>query len=311
MMTAAVLSLIFGGAGAWAYERFLARPGGEAPAAGATAPQQGRDAVVRQDIDGLEDRIKDVSDQYNNRAGRYKELQERLEATPRSGPAPDLGPIERKVAQVDRIAQELDAIRKKVDPLTQKFEQEENRIANLDRKVDDLRNQGAIAGGRLPGGRDRQVTLTRADRDSASRGSDRTTAPDGDRPTTPTDEEQPAPGGGAKALSTPSADRGESPAPDFGNGVKLFNEKRYSEAYAAFRGLLQTQPDDARNWYYAALSFGLATGQWEHATKTMVEEGVAREKAGKPAKAEIDAAFAGLTKETGKDWLASFRGRAQ
>jgi hypothetical protein len=41
-----------------------------------------------------------------------------------------------------------------------------------------------------------------------------------------------------------------------------------------------------------------------------VAEGMAREKAGKPEKAKIDAAFSDLTTATGKDWLAFYRNRA-
>jgi len=75
--------------------------------------------------------------------------------------------------------------------------------------------------------------------------------------------------------------------------------------------LLQTQPEDARVWYYAALSYGLATRDWGRATEMMVEEGVSREKAGRPPKPEIDAALTGLTKETGKEWLDFYRQRAR
>ena len=49
---------------------------------------------------------------------------------------------------------------------------------------------------------------------------------------------------------------------------------------------------------------------WDRVTQSMVEEGIAREKAGKPAKPEIDADLAGLTKETGKEWLDFYRQRA-
>ena len=89
--------------------------------------------------------------------------------------------------------------------------------------------------------------------------------------------------------------------------MSLFREKRYADAYADFRRLLQSEPDDARLWYFAALSYGLSTGNWDRMTLTMVEEGIAREKAAKPPKPEIDAALAGLTTQTGKDWLDFYR----
>jgi hypothetical protein len=105
--------------------------------------------------------------------------------------------------------------------------------------------------------------------------------------------------------------RGESAVPAFESGVERFHRGEYRQAYAVFRNSLQSQADDARVWYYAALSYGLASGDWGRDTQVMAEEGVAREKAGKPPKSEIDEAFAGLTRETGKDWLDFYRRRAQ
>src|SRR5262249_41508582 len=148
--------------------------------------------------------------------------------------------------------------------------------------------------GRMPSDRDRQVSLT-----------------GGDHPSPSTGAERPSPAEAAESKPTPSGNTGQSVEPAFESGVSLFQEKRYGEAYAVFRKLLQSQPDDARLWYSAALAYGLSTEDWGPMTQTMVEEGVAREKAGKPAKSEIDSAFAGLTKETGKDWLAFYRRRAR
>ncbi len=93
-------------------------------------------------------------------------------------------------------------------------------------------------------------------------------------------------------------------------GVEFFQKKNYAEASEFFAGLTKTQPDDARVWYYAALSRGLATRDWKGQTERLATQGVAREKAGKPDKPRIDAAFADLTPETGKDWLAYYRRRA-
>jgi len=93
-------------------------------------------------------------------------------------------------------------------------------------------------------------------------------------------------------------------------GVEFFQKKNYAEASDFFSGLIKTQPDDARVWYYAALSRGLATQDWKGETERLVAQGVDREKASKPDKPQIDAAFADLTPETGKDWLAFYRRRA-
>jgi TolA-binding protein len=292
IVISSVLALLFGGAGAWAYERFLSPWASATPSAAPNS--RGRDAEARKDLTGLENRIKDLTTECNNLADQYKKLQSRVELMPRSARAPDLAPIEQKVAQVDRLSQQLDAIGKKIDPLPQKLEQSERRITELDQKLDELRKQETAARGRRPSDRDRQVPLT-----------------GGDHPSPSTGLERPSPAEAAENKPSPSDDKGQSVDPTLESGVSLFREKRYGEAYAVFRKLLQSQPDDARVWYYAALAYGLSTGDWSPMTQTMVEEGVAREKAGKPAKAEIDSAFAGLTKETGKDWLAFYRRRAR
>jgi len=309
MITSAVLALLFGGAGAWAYERFLGRTAAEGspPAQGS----QGQDPGARKDLATIEDRLKDLSTQYSNLADQSRQLQARLESTAKPAPAPDLAPIEQKVAQVDRLSKQLDAIEKKIDPLTQRFEQQDRRMTELDQKIDNLRQQTIAAQGRAPGGRDRQVTLTRADRPPPPDRADRppgSTESGSPSPSTPGDS-RPS-GEGTENRPSPSSGEVESVEKALQTGVGLFQQKRYGDAYAAFRSLLQSHPDDARVWYYAALSYGLATGNWDRMTQTMAEEGVAREKAGKPPKAVIDSAFAGLTKETGKDWLAFYRRRA-
>jgi hypothetical protein len=94
-------------------------------------------------------------------------------------------------------------------------------------------------------------------------------------------------------------------------GVKLFQAGRYQEAYKTFKDLLEARPEDARVWYLAALAHGLATGEWRGETERLVEQGVAREKAGTPQKPLIDSALDGLTRETGKEWLEFYRRRAR
>ena len=93
-------------------------------------------------------------------------------------------------------------------------------------------------------------------------------------------------------------------------GIEQFEKKQYKEAFESFSNLAQSKPEDARVWYYAALARGFATGDWKDETEKLVMRGVEREKAGSPPKAEIDATFSGLTRETGKDWLSFYRRRA-
>jgi len=92
-------------------------------------------------------------------------------------------------------------------------------------------------------------------------------------------------------------------------GIDLFKERKYKDAYSHFEKLEQSNPDDARVWYYAALSRGLALRDWKDDSDTarLVKKGVEREKAGTPPGPEIDAAFRDLVSETGKEWLEYYR----
>lgn len=92
--------------------------------------------------------------------------------------------------------------------------------------------------------------------------------------------------------------------------IDLFKKGKFADAKDAFTKLETVTPDDARVWYFAALANGLATSNWKGESERLVTEGMAREKAGKPDKAKIDAAFSNLIAATGKDWLAYYRGRA-
>jgi TolA-binding protein len=275
IVTSSVLALLFGGAGAWAYERFLAKPKVEKPPAD-SAPKA-KDSQIEENLARLELRI-------NGLSGQFKDVQSRLEAIPKPSPSPDLAPLEQKVDRVDQLSQQMDTIGKKLDPLPGRLAQSEQKLTDLDGKVQELRKEMPTAGNRASAfpSRDR----------SASRTSN----------SSPSDE----------AEHTPSAsEKAESGDSTYDSGVSRFRDKQYRAAYDVFRKLLQSQPDDARIWYYAAISYGLATRDWGRTTEVMAEEGVAREKAGKPPKSEIDTALAGLNKETGKEWLDFYRQRAR
>jgi chaperonin cofactor prefoldin len=267
IVISALLSLIFGAAGAWAYERYLAQLIAERFPAAATT--QGRDSETPKNLAHMDDRIKSLSDQCSNLSDQYKQLQARLDAVPKPTPAADLAPIEEKVAQVGQLSQQIEAIGKKLDPLPAQLVESEKKVTELDAKLDELRKEVSAAHSRAPADRSR----------------------DG---------------------SPVSSEKGESSIDTaLEPGVSQFRRARYREAYDVFQKLEQSHPDDARVWYYAALSYGLSSNDWGKTTQSMVEQGVTREKAGQPQKSVIDSAFAGLTKETGKDWLDFYRRRAQ
>ena len=279
VVISAVLALLCGGAGAWAYERFLAQPKVETPPE-AAATAQGRDSEAQSDLARLDDRINSLSEEY-------KQLQSRLESIPKPAPAPDLAPLEMKVAQVNRLSRQVEEIGKKLDPLSKQLAKTEHRITELDSKLVEVRHEVSAAGDHTAATRGRDTAVSRTSGPSSSR-------------------DEAAEG----AAASSGSDNDKSVDTALESGVSRFRAAKYQEAYDVFRKLIQSHPDDARVWYYAALSYGLATGDWGKMTETMVQEGVTREKAGKPAKPEIDSAFAGLTKQTGKEWLDFYRRRA-
>jgi tetratricopeptide (TPR) repeat protein len=271
VLISAVLALLFGGAGAWAYERFLARPQEGRPTE-ASAPKS-EDAATSKALARLDDRLN----------SQYKQLQSRIEAIPKPAPPPDLAALEQKMARVDELSKQLEAISKTLEPLPEKITQDERKIEEHSASLEELRKESRISGVRPEASRNRE----------GSRGA-------ASGPATVDASGSPSPGSETGGSVDSALRRGES----------LFREGRYEEAYKVFRNLLQSRADDARIWYYAALSYGLANGEWRGQTEQWVQRGVALEKEGKPQKSEIDSAFAGLTKETGKDWLDFYRRRA-
>jgi len=275
VLISALLALLFGGVGAWAYERYLARTPAERTTE-ASAPRSG-EAETTKALARLDDRINSLSDQY-------KQLESRIESIPKPAPPPDLAPLEQKVARVDGLSKQYESIAKTLEPLAQKIAQDERKIEALDAKLDELRTESRTSGARPVASRDRAGSSSATSGPAAAQSS---------------------------GSSSPRTETGGMADSDRQRGENLFREGRYSDAYKVFRNLLQSQADDARIWYYAALSYGLSTGEWRGQTEQWVQQGIALEKAGKPPKSEIDSAFAGLTKETGKDWLAFYRRRAE
>jgi hypothetical protein len=108
------------------------------------------------------------------------------------------------------------------------------------------------------------------------------------------------------------------PAPDHASptdtardlGAALFREGKYVAAREVFLALVKSDPNDARLWYFAALANGLTSGDWTGESDRMVRRGLACEQRGSPKRADIDAQFATITKEQGKDWLDEWRKRA-
>lgn len=93
-------------------------------------------------------------------------------------------------------------------------------------------------------------------------------------------------------------------------GIDLFKAGKYKEAGDVFSKLATAKPNDARVYYYAALTRGLTTSDWQGETLATAAKGAALEKAGAPKPSEVDAAFADLP-ATLKPWMTFFRQQAK
>jgi TolA-binding protein len=193
------------------------------------------------------------------------------EMTPPADPAPQIKAVDDKVAELYRTMAEIPA-----------------RLEALNQKVDASLKGDAFAPAPKVDAIEKKVGELSQAIDSLKAGVS-------NRPTT-------------AAGPAPTDTGSESPA--MTQAVDLFKKGKYLEAKEAFARLQTVSPDDARVWYYSALANSLATGDWRGESVRLATTGVDKEKAGMPERSKIDAAFAGLTVNTGRDWLAFFRNKA-
>jgi len=276
IVTSCVLAFLMGGAGAWTYVNYL-------------DPMLAKQRAQKNQPDAQksESNSADSTARLNDLSGKLDELQSRVDRLPKAISAQDLAPLSQKLAVVDDLSRKVDTLGARVSSLPGKVDQDSRKITTLMADMEGMRNEVSTL-------RNNIHTIASAEKPS-SRG------------------EKPSDKGEKPKASIPSEPPREIAVPVSSllrAGVELFQKKNYAEASEVFAGLIKTQPDDARVWYYAALSRGLATRDWKGETERLVTQGIAREKAGKPDKPRIDAAFADLTPETGKDWLAYYRRRA-
>ena len=273
ILTSCVLALLMGGAGAWAYVDYLS------PMLAKNRAQKSQPDVQKSESNSTESKSSDSVARLNDLSGKLDELQSRVDRLPKAISAQDLEPLKERLALVDDVSKKVDALGLRVNSLPGKVDQDSRKITTLTADLEGMRNEVA--------------SLRNNIHTSAS-------------------AEEPSDKGEEPRTAIPSEPPREIPPPVrlLQAGVDYFQKKHYAKASEIFARLSKARPDDARVWYYAALSRGLATRDWKGETERLVTQGVDREKAGKPSKSQIDAAFADLTPETGKDWLAFYRRRA-
>ena len=271
LFTSSVLAFLFGGAGAWGYLTYI-QPMLKSQQAESQRPSVTESASNVQSP--VLSRLADLS-------GKLDQLQSRVDHLPRALTTTDLEPLTHRLTALEDLTGKVQALDSRVNPLPLKLEEDNRKITTMMADIDGVRKQVSSLQTEL-------ATKLKADKPSVKRD----TMPAETADERPREIEPPR-----NVLLQP--------------GIELFRQKKYDQASEAFDSLTRTKPDDARVWYFAALSRGLATRDWKGQTEKLVTEGVEREKAGTPEKSQIDSAFADLTAETGKDWLAFYRRRAR
>jgi hypothetical protein len=305
----ALLSLACGLGGAYLFMHFLAAPrgAGASDKSAAAAPDSGPSADV-----ATADEARALGERIDRLTKRLAELKKAQAEAPEAADSSDVESLRVRVADLTDSTNNLSSLPGKVEHL-------DNRVSELSSMIQSNRSELVSLRSRV-GGPDllssnpapdepapREAASGHGSRASSRRsdraGADTNPAETGPPVTTPTPlNDQRAGGGGSMP-----GDRADHKA--LAQGAKLFRQGRYKEALGVFDGLELTDPDDARVWYYAALSDGFATNDWAKGAVSLVEKGVSREQAGTPGKADIDAEFKDLTTATGRDWLAAYRKR--
>ncbi len=274
-----LMSVSFGMLGAYLYNRFLGpliRPSNPVVAAassGESGMAKGESAAASAPDVALAGDLKELKSQYDDLTKRTDGLKDRLDSLPNSDDSPHLTSLQIKVADLSKSAAE-------VAPLPGKVERLDLRLERLNETVESLRDEVGTA----------QPGAARAA--PAIRGA----APERERRDV------------GKPVISDAVDANRRALI---KGAELFMQGKYQESFDFFSQLELSDPDDARVWYYAALSRGLATSKWGNGTEQLVERGIERERAGTPTSSDIDIAFRGLTSATGKDWLDFYRQRVK
>jgi TolA-binding protein len=271
LLTSGVLAFLFGGGGAWGYLTYI-QP--------MLKPQQDQSQrpTVTESASGAQS---PVLSRIAELSGKLDQLQSRVDHLPRALTTTDLEPLNHRLTALDDLRGKVQALDSRVNPLASKLEEDNRKITTMTADIGGVRKQVSSLQTEL-------ATKLKAEKPSLKR----------DTMLAETSHERPG------EIEPPRKDLLQP-------GIEHFRQKKYDQASEAFDSLARTKPDDARVWYFAALSRGLATRDWKGQTEKLVTEGVEREKAGTPEKSQIDSAFADLTVETGRDWLAFFRRRAR
>lgn len=311
LVLTAIVALIFGAGGAWAYAEFLGpsesdqqesqaqnsggsqtkgksgsgqAQSGERRSSGSQKPGGGKSSGNQDKSDGAQgqsgesasqipgftsaDDAETLKKQLKRLSSRLDSVNKRIDeiTQPKNQTPPVLHTLQIQVADLSKTVDEVAKLPSQVRRL-------EHRLSSLVEKFKTLREDAAADDSlALPG----ELETRRARR---SRRSDGSTGPGGAQAEMPSEENE---------------DDADDDDATLELGIDLFEAGRYAQAREVFRRLQRQRPNDARIWYFSALSNGLITHDWGGETERLFEQAAQRERAGTPSKAKIDAALTGL-----------------
>src|SRR5262249_37657711 len=158
-----------------------------------------------------------TGDRIDGLSQQIEQLRSRVESIRKPAPAPDLGPLEKKVARVVELSQRVEAMEKRLEPLSGEPTRSDRRLAELDSKLDGRRKGVGVLHDRMEASPKREGSPTAGPDRSGRAGSEASS---------------PAQGSGGPVDSA------------LGRGMSLFREGRYQPASDAFKALAEAHPED-------------------------------------------------------------------
>jgi len=288
-------SLAFGGLGGYLanhYDQVFEALGVKAGSGERTSHAKVSDATIesiRSETARASD-VKTLAGRIDKLALETSGLRVRFDSQPKADECPSLTALQIKVAELSKLAEE-------VSPLPGKMDRSDSRLETMNLILNGIQE-------------DVESLKSKAPRTADS--SSRAAMPPALAALLPPPQPSATASGRHEASKPVLRDTfGEVSKQALERGADLFKQEKYKEAFENFSRLELSSPDDARIWYYAALSRGLATKIWGNGTEQLVERGIECERAGNPKSSEIDATFRDLTSATGKDWLGAYRQRVK
>jgi peptidoglycan hydrolase CwlO-like protein len=263
-------------------------PSGTAAAETPPAKPEGPAPATADELKALASKVDALLKSVETTSKNLGALQAKVDALPKPAPAPDLKPIETKIAALDGKVTDLAG--KTTTPAAPAVDLKpiESKLDGLSKTTSSFSGQIETLTSRLTA---QEKSLAALKTQLAEKPVAATRSGTSEKPATP-------------AASLPSVDVEAALAAAIG----LYKQNQFGPARDAFVKLQATAPNDARVWYYAALSNGFATNQWAEGSDTVrfATKGAELEKAGTPDKAKIDAAMTDLRPDA-KGWIDSYR----